>query len=189
MVLLKPTLVGITVIILGVMSITVLSQYVTMDVRQTQRRDIEPHAEFLVGDITERSYTLPASVSVFGTIVATQAPSNESGDIHVLILDNENYQKKSAGGQPDYLLSTTGQGQFNYTFTTSQSGVYHFIFDNQASVYKKYVVLTVAYNEVTASKVADTRVVPIGWVLVVSGALVLIYGLVRKAPVPWARSG
>lgn len=188
MVLLKPTLVGIAILVLGVMSVTVLSQYVTMEVRQTQRRDIEPHAEFLVGDLTERSYTLPASVSVFGTIVATQAPSNESGDIHVLVLDNENYQKKSTGGQADSLLSATGQGQFNYTFTTSKSGVYHFIFDNQASLYKKYVVLTVAYNEVMTSKVADTRVVPIGWALIISGVLVLIYGLARKAPIVWSRT-
>jgi len=188
MVLLRPTLIGVVLLILGTMSVTVLGQYVTMEVQQTQRRDVEPHAELLVGDVAQRTYNLPSSVLVFGTIVATQAPSNESGDIHFTVLDNENYQKWSAGGQADGLFSAVNQGQFNYTFTTSKSGLYHFIFDNRASLYKKYVILTVAYDEVLTSRVPDTRVVPIGWTLIVVGGLVLIYGLVRKAPIPWSRA-
>lgn len=155
MVLLKPTLAGIVLLVLGVVSITVLGQYVTMEVQQTQRRDIEPHVEFLVGDLQERSYTLPASVQVFGTILATQVPSNQSGEVHFIVLDNENYQRWSTGSQADFVYSADNQGQFNYTFTTNKSGVFHFVFDNRASLYKKYVILTVAYDEVLTSRVGQ----------------------------------
>jgi len=188
MVLLKPTLTGIVLLVLGVLSITLLGQYVTMEVQRTQRQDLEPHVEFLVGDTAERSYTLPANVQVFGTIVATQVPLNQSGEIHFIVLDNENHQKWIAGGQADFIYSTDNQGQFNYTFTTNKSGVYYFLFDNRASLYKKYVTLSVAYNEVLTSRVPDTRVEPIGWGLIIAGALVLAYGLARKAPVVWAES-
>jgi hypothetical protein len=185
MVLLKPTLAGTVLLILGILLITVLGQYVTAEVQQTQRRDVEPHVGLLIGDTADRPYTLPAGVQVFGTILATQAPSNESGEIHFIVLDNENYQRWSTSGQGDFAYSVDNRGQFNYTFTTNKSGIFHFVFDNRASLYKKYVVLTVAYNEVLTSKVADKRVVPIGWGLMISGALVAIYGLVRKARVPW----
>ena len=188
MVLLKPALMGMVLLALGIASITVLGQYVTMEVQQTQRRDVEPHIEFLVGDLVERSYTLPTNVQVFGTVMATQVPSNQSGDIHFIVLDNGNFQKWSTSGQADSVYSANNQGQFNYTFTTKKSGVFHFVFDDRALPYKKYVVLSVSYNEVLTRRVADTRLVPAGWVLMVSGALIVIYGLARKPPIPWSRT-
>jgi len=189
MVLLKPALAGIVLLALGIVSITVLGQYVTMEVQQTQRRDIEPHVEFLVGDMVDKSYTLPTNVQVFGTVMSTQAPSNQSGDIRFIVMDNENYQKWSTSGQANSVDSVNNQGQFNYTFTTKKSGVFHFVFDNHASLYKKYVVLSVAYNEVLTRRVADTRLMPVGWVLMILGALILIYGLARKPPIPWSGTG
>lgn len=189
MVLLKPALVGIVLLALGIVSITVLGQHVTMEVQQTQRRDVEPHVEFLVGDLVEKSYTLPTNVQVFGTVMVAQVPSNQSGDIRFIVLDNDNYQKWSTAGQADSVYSVNNQGQFNYTFTTKNSGVFHFVFDDRALPYKKYVVLSVAYNEILTRRVADARLVPAGWVLMVSGALILIYGLARKAPISWSGTG
>lgn len=188
MVLLKSTLVGIILLVVGILSITLLGQYVTMEVQQTQRQAVEPHVEFLVGDTAERSYTLPADVEVFGTIMATQVPSNQSGEIQFIVLDDANYQKWVASGQADSLYSTKNQGQFNYTFTTNKNEVYHFVFDNRASLYKEYVSLSVAYDEVLTSRVPDTRLVPVGWGLIVVGALALVYGLARKAPIVWAEN-
>ncbi len=186
MVLLKTTLTGVCILVIGILLITMLGQYVTVEVRDVQTRDVEPHAEFLVGDIADRTYSLPASVSAFGSVDVTQAPTNASGDIRFMVFDAQNYQKWSSGQQADFLFSAEKQGQFNFTFTTANSGMYHFVFDNRASLFKKYVILSVSYSEVTLSHVPDPRVPYIGWALLFGGALILAYGLVRKPPIPWA---
>lgn len=186
MVLLKTTLAGITLLVLGVLMLTVLGQYVPMEIQQVAKHEVEHEAVFLVGDLAHRSYSLPGGITVVGTVSATQAPSNQSTDIRFLVFDDENYQKWTSKAQPDALYSSDNPGLSNFTFSSRNSGVYHFVFDNQASLFKKYVTLSVAYNEVSISRVPDPRVGYLGWVLVVVGAMVLVYGLVRRAPIPWA---
>ena len=186
MVLLKTTVAGFALLVLGLLLLTVAGQYVTIEVQEIQRRGVEPHAEFLVGDVVDKSYSLPAGVEVLGTISVTEAPSNQTGGIRFLVFDADNYQKWAIGGQANFAYSAEKQGQFNFTFTTDKSGVYHFAFDNRASLYKKYVTLTIAYNEVIKSRVPDTRVGYVGWALVIIGGLIFVYGLLRKPPIPWA---
>jgi hypothetical protein len=186
MVLLKTAFSGLVLLILGVLLVTALGQYVTVEMREVHRHSVEPHVEFLVGDVADRAYSLPGSSEVLGNIIVSQAPSNQTGDIRFLVLDSDNYQKWSSGSQADFVYSTDKQGQFNYTFTTGKAGVYHFVFDNRASVYKKYVTLAVAYDEVTTSRVPDVRVGYAGWVLLIAGSLIFIYGLVKKPPPTWA---
>jgi hypothetical protein len=103
-----------------------------------------------------------------------------------MVLDSDNYPKWSTGTQANFLYTAEKQGQFNFTFTTEKSGVYHFVFDNTASLYKKYVILTVAYNEITVTRVPDPRTAYVAWPLIVAGGLILLYGLARKPPIPWA---
>jgi hypothetical protein len=185
MVLLKTTLTGMALIALGVAMLTVLGQYIPMELQQATRHDVEPHAEFLVGDVTDRSYSLPGSITLIGKIDVTQAPSNQSTDIEFMVFDSENYQKWSSGSQSDVIYSSDKAGQSNFTFTTGKSGVYHFVFDNRASLFKKYVAITIAYNEISISRVPDPRVGYLGWFFVVLGGIVLLYGLVTRAPIPW----
>ncbi len=186
MVLLKTTLTGIALLALGVILLTIAGQYVTVEVQQVHRHDLEPHAEFLVGDQVDKQYSLPGGVATFGVITVTQAPSNQTGDIRFMVLDSDNYPKWSTGAQANFLYTAEKQGQFNFTFATEKSGVYHFVFDNRASLYKKYVILTVAYNEITVTRVPDPRTAYVAWPLVVAGGLILLYGLARKPPIPWA---
>jgi hypothetical protein len=186
MVLLKTTLAGVAVLVLGILLVTFLGQYITMEVQDVQRQDVEPHAEFLVGDVADRSYTLPGGVSVSGSIAVTQASTNSAGDIHFLVFDDQDYQRWSSGGQANFVFSADKQGQFNFAYSTDKGGVYHFVFDNRASLFKKYVVLSVGYDEVTISRVPDTRVRTLGLGVLMAGGLVLVLGLVKKAPVPWA---
>jgi hypothetical protein len=186
MVLLKTTLTGLIFLAVGILLVTVIGQYATIEVQQVHRMDIEPHYELLVGDFKERPYNLPASSNIYGTVSVTQAPSNETGDIRFLVFDTENYQNWISQGQASSLYSMDNQGQFNFTFKTDKSGVYHFVFDNTASVYKKYVVLTIAYNEVSTSRVPDVRANYVGWVTLVAGGLITAYGLIRKPAVTWA---
>ena len=183
---LRTTLIGASLLVIGILTLTVFGPYLTVEVQEVQRRDVEPHAEFLVGDMAERSYTLPSSVSVFSSVEVTEAPSNQSGDIRFLVFDAENYQRWSAGAQSNFLLSGQKQGQFNFTFKTDKSGVYHIVFDNRVSVFKKYVVLSVAYAEISLRQIPDTRTRYLGWGLLALGGLVLLYGLVKKVPIPWA---
>jgi len=186
MVLFKPTLTGIALLVLGLLVATMIGPYVTVEVQEVHRRSVEPHAEFLVGDVVDRSYNLPPTTNVIGTVLVTEAPSNRTSDVSLLVLDAENYQRWNSGGQASSLYSEEKQGQFNFTFKIDKGGIYHFVFDNRASLYKKYVVLTIAYDEITTKRVPDTRVGYVGWALASIGGLVLVYGLVRKPSVTWA---
>ncbi len=186
MVLLKTSLSGAALVILGVLVAAVIGQYVTLEIQDVQRHEVEPHAEFLVGDVVNRPYTIPSGVAVFGSVDVTQAPSNKSDDIHLIILDAENYQRWSSGGQADSVYLAQNQGKFNFTFTAEKGGIYYLVFDNRASLYKKYVSLMLAYDEVTKSRVPDTRLPYAGWAVFLLGGLILAYGLIRKPPTPWA---
>jgi hypothetical protein len=186
MVLFKTTMAAIVVLVIGVLLLNYGGQFITMMVQSTQRTDLEPHAEFLVGDVVQRSYSLPATVTAFGVVKTSQAPTNQSGDVRFLVFDDLNYQKWNTGGQADSAYSSEKQGQFNFTFTTSKSGVYHFVFDNRASMYKKYVVFSMSYNEVVRSQVPDSRLQYVAWAMLIGGALLLLVGLVRKPPLRWA---
>jgi hypothetical protein len=185
-VLFKTTLVAIAALAIGILVLSVGGQYITMTIQNTQRTDVEPHVEFIVGDVVERPYSLPANVNVFGTIKITDAPTNKSGDINFLVFDDENYQRWSAGAQANSVYSGQKQGQSNYTFTTAASGVHHFVFDNRASLYKKYVAFSLAYNEIVTSQVPDPRTQYVAWAMIAIGAILLAIGIIRKPPVRWS---
>jgi hypothetical protein len=126
------------------LTLTSVSWSRTMTVTSTSY--VEPHAEFPVGDIADRPYSLPANTSISGSVSVTLGPTNAPGNISFMVLDAENYQKWISGQESEFVFSTEGQGQFNFTFTTASSGVYHFVFDNRASLSKKYVVLSASYS-------------------------------------------
>lgn len=186
MVLFKTTLIGASLAIIGFLVLIVLGAYITVQVQDVQVRMVEPHAEFLVGDLTDKPYSLPGSVPVFGTVDVTQAPGNSSGDIHFMVFDSDNYEKWSAGQQANFLFSADKQGEFNFTLTTASGGSYHFVFDNHASLFKKYVVLSIAYKEITINNIPDPRVPYVAWAILGVGGVILAYGLVRKPPIAWA---
>lgn len=186
MVLLKTTLTGVLLLVAGILLLTVAGPYLTVQVETVQRHDVEPHAQFLVGDVADRQYALPQGVSVFGTLDVAQAGTNQSGSIPFMVLDSQNYQLWSTGQQPDNLFTSDQQGASNFTFNTPSAGVYHFVFDNRASLYKKYVTFSVSYNEVSVSTKPDPRIPYVGWCLLAVGLVVLVYGLARKPPVSWA---
>jgi len=184
--LFKTTISGAAAIVIGILLVTFVGQYITMTVQNVQRTDVEPQAEFLVGDVEQRPYSLPANVMVFGTVKVTEAPTNQSSDIRFLIFDDANYQKWYSGGQANFMYSTEKQGQFNYTFTSTANVVYHFVFDNRASLYKKYVVFSLAYNDVVTSQVPDPRIQYLAYAMVGLGAVLLIVGLLKKPKPRWS---
>jgi hypothetical protein len=187
LVLFKTAMSGLVILVIGVLLLNYGSQYITMTVQNTQRTNVEPHAEFgPVGDTAQRSYQLPAAATVLGVLKVTQAPMNQSGDIRFLVFDEPNFQKWNAGGQADLTYSAEQQGQFNFTFTTSRNGVYHFVFDNRASMYKKYIVFSMAYDQVVRSQQPDPRTQYLAWAGLFVGGLLLLVGLLRKPPVRWA---
>jgi len=184
--LFKTTITGVAVLVIGILLLTFAGQYITMTVQNVQRTDVEPHAEFLVGDMEQRSYTLPAGVTVFGIVKATQAPTNQSGDIRFMVFDDQNYQKWSTGGQANSVYSTEKQGQFNYTFTSTTPVLYHFVFDNRASLYKEYIVFSLAYNDIVTSQVPDPRMQYLSYAMIVLGVLLLVVGLGMKPKPRWS---
>ena len=192
MVLLKTTLVGVILVVAGILLLTFAGSYITVQVQAVQRHEVEPHAQFLVGDVEDKQYSLPGNVTVTGTIDVAQAPSNQSSSIQFTVLDSQNYPAWAAGQQASSIFTSNPQGHANFTFNTASEGVYHFVFDNRAStglpsyVYKKYVTLSVGYNEVSVSSQPDQRVPYVAWGFLAVGLVVLIYGLARKAPIPWA---
>jgi hypothetical protein len=125
-------------------------------------------------------------VTVFGTVKVIQAPTNQSGDIRFLVFDDENYQRWNAGGQANFAYSAEKQGQFNYTFNSNTNVLYHFVFDNRASLYKKYVVFSVAYDEVVTSQVPDPRIQYVAYAMIVLGTILLVMGLLMKPKPRWS---
>jgi hypothetical protein len=186
MVLLKTAMVGALLLVVGVSLLTVAGSYITVQAQVVRRHDVESHAQFRVGDLTEREYSLPGSVAVFGTLDVAQVPTNQSSDLQFMVLDTQNYQLWSSGQQSTYLFTSDHLGHSNFTFTAPASGVYHFVFDNRASIYKKYVTLSIGYNEVLISNQPDPRVPYVGWGLLVVGLVVLIYGVLKRPPITWA---
>ena len=186
MVLLKTTLIGALLLVTGILLFTVAGRYLTVQVQIMQQHDVEPHAQFLVGDVRDRQYALPGGVAVVGTVNVAQAPTNQSGSVQFMIFDAQNYELWSTGQQSNNFFTSDQQGTFNFTFNTARAGVYHFVFDNRASVYKKYVTLSVSYNEVSVSSKPDPRVPYVGWGLLAIGLIALIYGLARKPRISWA---
>jgi hypothetical protein len=186
MVLFKSTLLGIALLVAGVLMLSVVGQYVTMDVQQVQRHDIDTKVQFLVGDSAERDYPFSAGSPVFGSVGVTEALSNQSSDIQFKVFDQENYNKWKSTGQAETLIATPIQGTENYTFTAGKTGSYHFVFDNQASLSKKFVTFSVSYNEITTTRVPDPRMNYLTWACFIAGALILVYGLATKPPAIWA---
>ena len=186
MVLLKTTLIASLMLVVGVLLLTVIGPYITMEVQVVQSHNIEPHAEFLVGDYVDRSYSLPGGVSVFGTVDPVQAPTNQSGEIQFLVFDAVNYQQWAAGQNSNSVYSADQQGRSNFTFTTVNSGLYHFVFDNRNSLYKKYVTFSASYSETSTSRQPDPRTPYVGWAVLAVGLIVLAYGIARKPPISWA---
>ena len=186
MVLFKTTVAGAFLLIAGILLLTVAGQYITVQVQVVQRHDVEQHAMFLVGDLADRQYSLPASVSAFGSLDVAQAPTNQSSDIQFKVFDADNYQKWASGQQSNSLFAKDAQGQSNFTFSTTNNGLYYFVFDNTASLYKKYVAFSLSYNEVSTSQQPDPRIPYVGWGLLAAGLFVLAIGLIKKAPIPWS---
>jgi len=186
MVLFKTTVAGALLLIVGILLLTVAGQYLTIQVQDVQSHYVEQHVLFLVGDLANRQYSLPSGVFAFGALDVAQAPTNQSSDIQFTIFDANNYQKWTSGQQSDSLFSKDEYGQSNFTFTTSNNGPYYFVFDNRASLYKKYVTFSLSYNEVSTSQAPDPRVPYVGWGLLAAGLVVLAIGLIKRAPIPWS---
>jgi hypothetical protein len=191
MVLLKTSVVGALLIVAGALLLTVLAPYITIQVQSVQTQDVVLHAGFTVGQIyggVDRplSYSLPGGVSAIGSLGVVQIPSNQSSDIQLTVYDADNYQKWAGGQQSTFTFLNDVRDHSNFTFTTSKSGAYYFVFDNTASPYKKYVTLSLAYNQISTSQIPDPRVSYAAWSLLGVGAVVLAIGLIKKAPIPWA---
>jgi hypothetical protein len=186
MVLLKTTLTGTLLIAVGILLLTVAGPYFTTQVQVVQRHDVDSHAQFLVGDVIDRQYSLPADVTVLGTLDVTQAPTNQTGSIQFIVFDAQNYQLWQAGQQSSFIFTSTPQDHSNFTFNTGSSGIYHLVFDNRASIYKKYVAMSVSYNAVSVSNQPNPHVPYVGWGILAVGLIVLVYGIARKPPISWA---
>ena len=62
MVLLKTTIAGFAILIIGVLLLTMIGQYITVQVQDVHRHDVEPHAEFLVGDLVDQIIQSPGRI-------------------------------------------------------------------------------------------------------------------------------
>lgn len=186
MVLLKPTIAGIGLILLAVVIMTYGPQHITMQTQEVRRTEVEPHIEFLVGDLKDRAFELPAHVTVVGAMKVVEAPTNRSSSILFMVMDAENYQRWISGQEPTFILSGEREGESEYAFELEKEGLVYFVFDNRAALFKKYVTFSVAYEETITTSLPDPRVTYVAWGLLIMGALVVAYGLVRKAPIPWS---
>jgi hypothetical protein len=191
MVLLKTTIAGTFLLVAGVLLLTIAGPYITVEVQSVQRIDVVQNAGFTVGQVYggvdhPLSYALPGSVFAIVSLGVVQVPTNQSSNIQLTVYDADNYQKWAFGQQSNFLFLNDVRDHSNFTFTTSGGGPYYFVFDNTASPYKKYVTLSLGYDQVTTSHVPDPRLPYLGWGFLAAGLVVLAVGLIKKAPIPWA---
>jgi len=186
MVLLKPTIAGIGLILLGTLMIMYGAHYITIQDQEVRRTEVEPHVELLVGDVKERAFQLPADVKVTGTLRVLEAPTNRSSSILFMVMDAENYQRWVSGQDATFLLSNEMEGQSEYAFELEKAGLVYFVFDNRAALFKKYVTFSVAYEQTITTSLPDPRATYAAWGVLVFGVSVLVYGLVRRPPIPWS---
>ena len=191
MVLLKTTVAGALLLVVGVILLTVAGPYLMVEVQNVQFIDVVKNAGFRVGQVYggvdhPLSYSLPAGVSAIGSLGVVQVPTNQSSDIRLTVYDADNYQKWAAGQQSSFLFLNDVRDHSNFTFTTANSGPCYFVFDNTASPYKKDVTLSLGYDQISIEDVPDPRLPYVGWGFLAAGLGVLAVGLVRKPPIPWA---
>ncbi len=177
---------GITIVIVGALLFFAGPQLIAVPSTQIQIVGLFHDEGFVVGDLWERSAQLEEGVLVNGTVAVSSALTGEPSEVLMLVMDDANYQKWVAHGNPTYAFQKDVSNRDSFSFTVPRTGLYHFVFDNTISPVKKKVTITGDTQRQTTVNMPDERVRYVAYGLLGIGALVTAVGIMRKTQIPWA---
>ena len=181
---------GILLLVLGVLLFLFGTQVHMVEVPKTEAKVLFDKSMLTVGDYAYKSSGVPANVTVFCSGLVTLPSSNESSEINFYVFDKANFQKWQNGDRSsNFIVQRMGVNQLEASFITVHEDTYYFVFDNSFStLYKKEVVFSASYEyKVVGYKPVEDRTFnSYSYPLIVAGAVLAAYGLIRKPEVRWA---
>jgi len=179
-------LAGVALILVGAILFFAGPQLIMIPSTQTEVVALFSSEEFAVADVWDRSVQLEEGIVVNGTVTVISALTNEPSEISMLVMDDANYQKWIAHGNPAYVFQRGLSSGQDFSFTVPRAGIYHFVFDNTISPVKKKVTISADLQKQVLINLPDERVRYVAYTLLGAGFLVAIVGAMRKTQVPWA---
>ncbi len=184
------TLGGILLLILGILMILFGSYTYTINIPIVESQIVYDKISFTVGDVKVYETDLFENVTVTCNASINIPTTGDVGDINFYVLRGEEFQRWKSGEKDiAYIIELAQIKSVNVSFQTDKQGTYYFIFDNTFSeLYKKEVTFssTIEYITYVEEIRENNSVVYIGYFAVVIGAIVTLYGLIRKPEVTWA---
>ncbi len=180
---------GMSLLILGMLMILFGSYTYNVNVPKLESKTIFENESFIVGDI--KVYKADFSKNITVTCIASiKIPATDDiGEINFYVIQGEEFQKWERGEKDAKLeIELIKTKNFNKSFKVDNEGTYYFVFDNTFSeFYKKELTFSVTIEYLTY--VEETRrnysIVYIGYLALVIGVIVTLYGLVRKPEITW----
>lgn len=186
----QPFFLGIIVLALGLLLVFFGTQTLTIDVPRTQTEVLFDRSTLTVGDVAHRSAELNENLTVFCSGIVRIPSSNDSGDISFYVLNSADFKKWESGDRNiDFIVQRLRVDRIEASFVTSHKDTYYFVFDNSHSTLFKKEVTFSAYYEFTTMEqqtLEDRTFNTYGYPLIIVGAVIAVYGLVRKHEVRWA---
>lgn len=186
----RPTIIGLVLVLLGFAALLYGNRTYLRDVPKTVSDTFHVGMEVRNESFWSYDFRLEASTLVMGDCVVYSSLTNQSTDIAFLVLDRVNFghwRQRQSGVQ--YVIKLPqAHAKFNFTFTTTRNDTYYFVFDNYYSSIKKTVSLNVRYQYVKIVKESHTDYAPTyaATILIALGAISLTYGLLKRPEIRWA---
>ncbi len=181
---------GIVIIALGLLLLLFGTQIITIDVPHTETKTLFDTSTLTVGDTYQKSAELAANLTVRCSGSVKIPSSNESGDISFYVMDRGNFEKWHAGDRTvDFMVQKPTISKIDVSFITAHADTYYFVFDNTYSpLFKKEVTFTASFEYTTIQHETreDRTLNNYGYPIAIVGAILMIYGLIRKPEVRWA---
>jgi len=187
---LKPTIAGLVLLIVGILGIQYGAQNYLKEVSKPVTDTFRVAMEVRELSFWSYGHRFETSTSVDGNGTISGGSYGQVTDINFFVMDGpnfENWKQRQPGVQ--YLAKMTqAPSRFEFSFATSKNGTYFFVFDNYYSTAKREVSLSARYQYVKIVKEAHTDYTfsYVGAGISVVGAIVLIYGLLKKPEIRWA---
>jgi hypothetical protein len=183
-----PTFLGLAILLLGILLISLSYKPYTIEVKKVKTEPLIEKSTFIVGDfkVFQRYLATGRSVVCYGKVYIPE--TGNLSDINFYIMDEENYGEWFKGKSAKPLLEKKRVTILNASLPIAKNGTYYFIFDNTyAELYKKEVEFT-AYTQYEIIEEEFTQakeLASIGFPFTLIGAIIMIYGILKKPKVTW----
>lgn len=186
----KPAVVGLVIVILGVAGGFYGRQTYFKDVPKTIMDSFQVSVDVKETSYWSYGFRFEASTVVTGNGTATSGVTGQPGEVSFLVMDKTNFEnwKQRQPGVQFLVKIPQAPARFEFSFTAPRNETYYFVFDNYYSSVKRDISLVVRYQYVKVIKepYIDYTFAYGGAALAVLGSIMLTYGLLKKPEIRWA---